>query len=230
MQCPQNLHGCSEDLVSCIPATYTATCSCAPNCRAYRDCCWNVPYRELAEDELPSSSCVEVQIGSSWKKFIYMVTGCPRAWPDDAVRGKCEMADAFNDTFYFIPATSMKHVTYRNAFCALCNDDIDNATFWNTTSTGDVDLKMHPTTIVLKPVPEWASRRCKTYYAPVQDAEDPLGQVYRNVYCAICNGANLSALTCSPALHLSNVSVISRKTNFMPPNLAALFKPVVRNG
>lgn len=254
MQCPQNLHGCSDDLISCIPATYTATCSCAPNCRLYRDCCWNVPYRELAEDELPNSSCVEVQIGSSWKKFIYMVTGCPRAWPDDAVRGKCEMADTFNDTFYFIPATSMAHVTYRNGFCALCNGDIENATFWNATSSGAADRvrvvlpdvvenepsfhlrpcsEYAPNDNCTQAVPGWASRRCKAYYAPVQDAEDPLGQVYRNVYCAICNGANISALTCSPAQHLSNVSVISRKTNLLPPaggppNLAALFKPVVR--
>lgn len=254
MQCPRSLHGCSEDLISCIEATYTATCSCAPNCRAYRDCCWNVPYRELSEDELPNSSCVEVQIGSSWKKFIYMVTGCPRVWPDDAVREKCEMADTFNDTFYLIPATSMQHVTYRNGFCALCNDDIVNATFWNTTSIGATDrvrvvlpdivenqppLHLRPCTEetlndnCTQAVPGWASRRCKTYYAPVHDAEDPLGQVYRNVYCAICNGANLSALTCSPALHLSNVSVISRKTIDSPPvagppNLAALFKPVMR--
>ncbi|KAH7943623.1 hypothetical protein HPB52_009607 [Rhipicephalus sanguineus] len=247
MQCPHSLHGCSEDLISCIDATYTATCSCAPNCRVYRDCCWNVPYRELSEDELPNSSCVEVQIGSSWKKFIYMVTGCPRVWPDDAVREKCEMADTFNDTFYLIPATSLQHVTYRNGFCALCNDDIVNATFWNTTSIGATDrvrvvlpdIVENQPPLHLRPcsedtpndnctqaVPGWASRRCKTYYAPVHDAEDPLGQVYRNVYCAICNDANLSALTCSPALHLSNVSVISRKTS--PPNLAALFKPVLR--
>ncbi|XP_075558587.1 uncharacterized protein LOC142590389 [Dermacentor variabilis] len=254
MQCPPHLHGCSEKLLSCSPATYTATCSCAPNCRAYRDCCWNAAYREPSEAEIPESSCVEVQIGSSFKKFIYMVTGCPPAWPDDDVRERCVLAETFNDTFYLIPATSVKHVTYKNGFCALCNDDIINATFWNATTTGAVDrvrvvlpdVVENEPALHLRPcnedapydnctqaAPEWVLRRCKTYYAPVQDVGDPVGLVYRNVYCAICNGANLSALTCSPALHLSNVSVVSRKTNLVPPlagppNLAGLFKPVQR--
>ncbi|KAH6943631.1 hypothetical protein HPB50_024835 [Hyalomma asiaticum] len=248
MQCPRNMHGCSEDLISCVPATYAATCSCAPNCRAYKDCCWNVPYRELYENQIADSSCVEVQIGSSWNKFVYMVTGCPPAWPDQSVRDKCEMAGAFNDTFYLIPVTSVTHVTYRNGFCALCNEDIINATFWNTTTAGAADRvrvvlpdivesqpPLHlrpcsedgPNDNCTKAVPEWVSRRCKTYYAPVQDIEDPSAQAYRNVYCAMCNGANISTLTCSPPLHLSNVSVISRKTSLQPPNLAALFKPVV---
>ncbi|KAK8770439.1 hypothetical protein V5799_013096 [Amblyomma americanum] len=142
MQCPVGLHGCSDELVSCSPATYAATCSCAPNCKTYRDCCWDIALSERSPDDFPDISCVEVQIGSSWKKFIYMVVGCPVTWPDDYVREGCERPDSFNDTFYLISVTSENHVTY------------------------------------------------------------------------------------SPFLHLSKVSVTSRKTGG-PPNLAAVFKPVV---
>ncbi|XP_077491127.1 uncharacterized protein LOC144101788 [Amblyomma americanum] len=247
MQCPVGLHGCSDELVSCSPATYAATCSCAPNCKTYRDCCWDVALSEPSPDDFPGISCVEVQIGSSWKKFIYMVVGCPVTWPDDYVREGCERPDSFNDTFYLIPVTSVNHVTYRNGFCALCNEDIVSAAFWNSTEYQAIDrvrvvlpdivegqpaLHLRPCS-ELPPydncstdVPEDVSRRCKMYYAPVEDTSDPYGLQYRNAYCALCNGANVSRLSCSPVLHLSNVSVTSRKTGG-PPNLAALFKPVV---
>lgn len=247
MQCPTGLHGCSDELVSCTAATYAATCSCAPNCKTYRDCCWDVAVGEPSADDFPAISCVEVQIGSSWKKFIYMVVGCPVTWPDDYVREGCELADSFNDTFYLIPATSANNITYRNAFCALCNGDIHSATFWNSTEYQAVDrvrvvlpdivegqpaLHLRPCSELApydnctKDVPEEVSRRCKMYYAPVENANDPYGLQYRNAYCAMCNGANVSQLSCSPALHLSNVSVVSRKKGGLP-NLAALFKPVI---
>lgn len=253
MRCPEGLHGCSEELVSCQLATYAATCSCAANCKAYRDCCWNVAMLDTASDtEFRESACVEVEVGTS-KKFIYMVVGCPPSWPHDEVRESCEQAEYFNETFYAIPTTSANQVTFRNAFCALCNDDLDDALFWNATrneadaasvrvtlpSFVENNPTLHlrpcnqdsPNDTCTRPATKLISTRCKTYYAPIEDMESPGSPVYRNVYCAMCNGANLSALSCSPTLHLTNFTIASRRRpTIFPsgtPNLAALFKPVV---
>lgn len=257
MRCPEGLHGCSDELVSCQQATYAATCSCEANCKAYRDCCWNVAVLEPSSDtEFPESACVEVEV-ESFKKFIYMVVGCPSSWPRDDVRESCEQAEYYNETFYVIPATSVNQVTYRNAFCALCNEDLDDSTFWNATRYDADTLSVRvilpdfvvnnptlhlrpcsqdsPNDTCTKPVPKFISTRCKTYYAPVEDKESPGSPVFRNVYCAMCNGASLSTLSCSPTLHLSNFTLPSRKKPGIPlfpsvsgtPNLAALFKPVV---
>lgn len=113
MHCPEGLHGCSDELVSCELATYAATCSCAANCKAYKDCCWDVAQLESSSGaDFPESACVEVEVGS-FKKFIYMVVACPSSWPHDEVRASCEQAQNYNETFYVIPATSVNQVTYR---------------------------------------------------------------------------------------------------------------------
>ncbi|KAK8769935.1 hypothetical protein V5799_013603 [Amblyomma americanum] len=255
MQCPRNLHGCSESLVSCKPRTYVATCSCAPNCRAYRDCCWDVDFAE-DEAQFPEISCVSIQIGSSRKKVVSMIVGCLPTWPDGDVRNGCESAESFNETFYRIPATSINHVTYRNGFCALCNNDVTNATFWNATLlspeapvrvslpdsvSSEPELYLRPCVVdelndtCSQGTPADVSRKCQTYYAPVTDVEDNQPTVYRNVYCAICNGANVSRFSCNGPWHVTNFTALRRHSGghrrpspARPPNLAAIFKPVVR--
>ncbi|XP_075535265.1 uncharacterized protein LOC142570835 [Dermacentor variabilis] len=256
MRCPVDMHGCSDDLFSCEPGTYVATCSCAPNCRVYRDCCWDMEFSLEDEPEFPEISCVPVQLSSRLLKYVYMVVGCPPSWPHDDVRKACESAESFNETFYHITVTSINHVTYRNGFCALCNNDVANATFWNASFlgpkkpvrvslpqflSGEPKLYLRPCVtdkpvdLCDQPVAEHISDKCKTYYAPVSDAGDPYSPVYRNVYCATCYGANVSRLSCSPTRHVANFTVAGRRrpaghkrpAAARPPNLAALFKPVV---
>lgn len=246
-QCPLNLNGCGSSLLSCQPSTYIQTCSCASNCRVYRDCCWEVKSEDLVT-EPPESSCVEVKLGASTQKLLYMVTGCSQNWVQDEVRDGCENADSFNETFYQIPVTSVNNITYRNGFCAQCNGDILNATFWDP--KGDVNaiftlpdvvtaspqLHLRPCTVdspndtCPHQADKSVSRKCKTYFAPVTNKEDPENTVYRNVYCAICNAVDLSSLACSPPLQLSNFTFPARKhaTHHRRPNLASIFRPVLR--
>ncbi|XP_077552910.1 uncharacterized protein LOC144167552 [Haemaphysalis longicornis] len=246
MQCPVNLHGCLEKVVTCDPWTTAITCSCAANCRAYRDCCWNV---ELPDNEadVPESSCVEVQLGRSGSRFVFMVVGCPSTWTDDEVKENCEKAGSFNDTFYSIPVTSDNHITYRNGFCAICNNDTANNTFWTTVSRGAEDVRLVMPDVVssqpalhLRPcvddapedtcveyASESVSRKCKTYYAPVTDANIPGYPTYRNVYCAMCGGANVSQLSCRLAVQLVDRRLRHQGHRRPLPNLAALFRPVV---
>ncbi|KAL3202460.1 hypothetical protein MRX96_042493 [Rhipicephalus microplus] len=257
MRCPANLRGCSEDLLSCEPGAYVVTCSCAPNCRVYRDCCWEVEFLpEEDETEFPEISCVPVQVSARLIKHVSMVVGCLPSWPQDELRTACENGPSFKETFHHIPVTSINHVTYRNGFCALCNNDVANATFWNAMSTGprkpirailpqlvtdDPALYLRPC-VTDKPDDtcdrhegSHISNKCKTYYAPVSDAGSSFYTVHRNVYCAICSHANLSRLSCTQTRHVANFTIAvhrhptghKRPASARLPNLASIFKPVV---
>ncbi|CAN7938310.1 unnamed protein product [Ixodes hexagonus] len=249
-RCPGDLNGCGDrTLLSCQKASYLKTCSCASNCGVYRDCCWETGI-ESVDPDLPEACCVVVSMYRSVRKYMYMVTGCRPSWPHDEVRNACEKTGGFNETFYHIPVTSVNNVTYKNGYCALCNYDLMNVTFWNAT----VDLpsgKPHfelPDIVTDQPylhlrpcsisppndtcpmgTSESTVQKCKTFYAPVTSDQDSESPVYRNVYCAMCNGANLSALSCKPVEQLSNFSFIPRtKVPHRGPNLASIFHPVLK--
>ncbi|KAK8774111.1 hypothetical protein V5799_011357 [Amblyomma americanum] len=171
-----------------------------------------------------------------------MVTGCPRTWSDHDSRKRCEEQQHFRGVFYRIPVMSTDNVIYRNAFCALCNNDAINGTFWNSTQYewGQDAMLNIPEEIFNRPAyylrscaedtsikkcpqhsPKDVSRKCNMYYAPV---EDNSGLKFKNIYCAVCNGANLSSLTCSQARsEKPQLDIRSRD-----PNFAAIFKPVKR--
>ncbi|CAN7938311.1 unnamed protein product [Ixodes hexagonus] len=247
LQCPKDLHGCSSDITFCEEERYIVTCSCASNCQDYGDCCWQAG-PSLSRHS--SSSCIRLNVEGKYEKDLYMVTGCNPTWPLDETRESCEAIDGFQDTFYVIPVTSARNVTYRNAFCALCNYDLDNATtFWNATSkirryfkvtTPDMANENKP--IHLRPCefhtkindsclegtdPE-TMRKCHTYFAPVKPKGNDTELVYKNVYCGLCNGADLSELECAPVF-------VVPETWFLPqvrsgrPNLLSLLRPVVNS-
>lgn len=252
-QCPSNLNGCGDrTLLTCQKASYVRTCSCASNCRVYRDCCWETAVDNAETTDLPESCCVVVSLQMSVSRYLYMVTGCKPSWPHDDVRAACEKAENFNETFYQIPVTTVNDLTYKNGYCALCNDDLGNATFWNATvrpPSMQVFLQL-PDMVAKQPylhlrpcdvdlpndtcplgTSENIVQKCKTFYAPVTILQEPESPVYRNVYCAMCNGANLSALSCKPTEELSNVSIVPRRHSGghrRGPNLASIFHPVLR--
>lgn len=177
-----------------------------------------------------------------------MVTGCNPTWPLDDMRESCEAIDSFQESFYVIPVTSGRNVTYRNAFCALCNYDLDNATtFWNATSkirryfkvtTPDManenkPLHLRPCAFdtkinesCLEGADSEIVRKCHTYFAPVKPKGNETELIYKNVYCGLCSGADPSTLECAPML-------VVPETWFLPqlrsgrPNLLSLLRPVV---
>ncbi|KAH7975215.1 hypothetical protein HPB49_025134 [Dermacentor silvarum] len=201
--CPEQFHGCSRELVSCSMDTYVVTCSCEPNCKAYGDCCWN-------RHRCPRASCIEVQVSPTAKIHVNMVTGCAATWPNDDVRDACERPESFTDTFYIIPATSTTGVTYRNGFCAKCNNDIANTTFWSVVEHGqDRGVHILPPRVAqshaslhLRPcnqdvtihtcsenISEVMSLKCKMYYAPVRDASIPrLTSLQERLLCLVQRG------------------------------------------
>nr|XP_050031748.1 uncharacterized protein LOC126527954 [Dermacentor andersoni] len=243
--CPEQFHGCSQELIGCSANTYVVTCSCAPNCRAYGDCCWNVAFPTTPVAQMSRASCVEVQVSPTTKIHVNMVTGCSATWPNDDVRDACERPESFTDIFYVIPATSVTGVTYRNGFCAKCNKDIANAIFWSAVehrlergvhmlpprvAQSDASLHLRPcnqgvtVNTCSENVSEVVSRKCQMYYAPVRDANIPGSPAFRNVYCAVCNGVNTSRLSCSPTTHRP----VALRPGVQTSQLSGLLKPVMR--
>ncbi|XP_064474788.1 G-protein coupled receptor Mth2-like [Ornithodoros turicata] len=255
LQCPENLSGCSDTPPFCSWNRYLWTCSCADNCAVYGDCCWEKPLTPL--DSKPISSCIYVNIENEFYKNMYAVTGCRKSWPQDEVRNGCENPSMYNDTFYETPVTSAKGVTYYNGFCALCNYDMEDVTFWNvsckTNRQGKCsgrrrsvqvtlpDVVLDDYNTYLRPCDEDTDfvdtcnstvstdvvQRCETYFAPVQSSTDHSDTIYKNVYCALCNGEDLSTMGCSPVQEVYNWSAIPHlRTSFRGPNLVQLLRPV----
>lgn len=246
LRCPAGLNGCASSPVECALNLFAVTCSCATNCEAYGDCCWEAG-STLARPS--AAACVTLNVKGLYDKDIYVVTGCNREWPRDQVRDACENVDTYNDTFYAIPVTSERNVTYLNAFCALCNYDLDSTTtFWNSTGASQRSVTHAIPRFVerngehlLRPCargiqitetcPQASdsehSRKCATYFAPVKHKGNESEVVYKNVYCALCHGVEASLLECAPVEVVPDLRDRPRLRSFLGPNLVSLFKPVV---
>ncbi|KAL1476582.1 hypothetical protein MTO96_018387 [Rhipicephalus appendiculatus] len=242
-RCPEQFHECSLAFSSRIKDENVVTCSCAANCRVNGDCCWNVPFTQEAQTS--KASCIEVKISKTAKIPVNMVTGCLATWPTDYVRLACERPELFEGEFYGIPATTATGFTYRNGFCALCNNDLANATFWSVglhAADGGIHIVaprfvQSYQSFYLRPcdvsvtvdacsvnISQVLSQKCKTYYAPVRDASNPYSPVFKNVYCALCNTVNVSRLSCSPTVYAPKMAY----QDVMPSRLNDLLKPVLK--
>ncbi|XP_064462118.1 uncharacterized protein LOC135372437 [Ornithodoros turicata] len=245
LQCSKSFCGCSDAPPSC-----SFPCSCADNCVVYGDCCWEKASTPLVSK--PRSSCTSVNVENSSNESFYFVTGCRKTWPEDEVRDGCENQARYKDAFYETPVTSAKGVTYYNGFCALCNYDMENVTFWNvscvsydneTCSEGERPVQVVLPGIILDnysthrhhckgdaryiescdhAVNADVVRRCQTYFAPVQSY---FGEIYKNAYCAVCNGKDLSTVLCSLGYVQYDMEPRVR-VNILGPNLVQLFRPV----
>lgn len=255
LRCPENLNGCSEDLVSCSFNNYLLMCSCADNCVSYGDCCWEKLSKDMYSK--PRLTCRNFNTADGYK-HLYTVSGCRDTWPQDDVRDSCENQEAYGDVFYETPVTSLKGVTYFNGYCALCNYDLANVTFWNvscdsfdnqTCFHGDRAVKVTIPGVVLRSsyshlrhcsafldlidtcsdtTNQAVSRKCESYFAPVHKSSNRSSPAYKNVYCALCNGEDLSDLECSPPYKVANYSfrLYAMRDFFRGPNLVQIFHPV----
>ncbi|KAH7952224.1 hypothetical protein HPB52_020252 [Rhipicephalus sanguineus] len=198
LRCPDGLHGCSASPANCEDGLHAVMCSCAANCALYGNCCWQA----------------EVSLSPARRSSV------PVSGPYDEVRDSCENATDLSDGFYSIPVTTERGLTYSNAFCALCNYDLDSTSiFWNASGTGKMGLQVTPPLYVsqnkdfflwpcdsrlvdIQTCPEGSDletkRRCSTYFAPVELEGSEFEVVYKNVYCGLCNGIHPSSMKCIP--------------------------------
>ncbi|KAH7952015.1 hypothetical protein HPB52_016867 [Rhipicephalus sanguineus] len=216
LRCPEGQHGCSALPVNCTEELLAVTCSCERNCDIYGSCCWDA---DVHEPPASRAKCTFRELENGLTREFYAVSGCNRDWPKDDMRMSCENVTSEHDSFFFIPVTTERQVTYFNAFCALCNYDLDNTSiFWSASGNDSEDLTVYPpqyamdnentffwpcdsTLVNVDACPEGSdaekTRRCSTYFAPVvhkheKSEIDRSEIVYKNVYCGLCNGADIS--------------------------------------
>lgn len=103
-------------------------CMCDFECVEYGDCCKDSEFYGANTASGNSYSC-------SPNSQIYMLTTCPTGYPNQAVASKCSASLQpleGPDNSVIRPATNLKRrITYGNAYCALCNNDIEDVTLWN---------------------------------------------------------------------------------------------------
>lgn len=257
MKCPSDIECCSDGSFACFDWEYLV-CSCGDDCEVYGDCCWSCANKGVGSSSGPVKSswqCVPLALAGSVAKSVQLVSGCSDTWPsDDEVRSKCERVDASKSAMFFgIPVTSNESlVTYRNGFCALCNYDVLNVTFWEVVEVANNSrLRLEPPGFLmddfnlrlrrcskfapLDTCPDGTSatvtRMCRTYFAPVVEWKAFNDETYyKNAYCAFCNDANFDLLSCLPPEKIQNYTSKDEKISIGTADLSSIFKAVVSNG
>ncbi|XP_064487119.1 uncharacterized protein LOC135399239 [Ornithodoros turicata] len=235
-----------EDILRCPRNSSQMTCSCSTDCHKFGDCCWEVArsasQQNFQQDVDKRWSCEDVPIGNEISLPLFMVSQCDATSSvNDTMRTNCE-AQATNDSFYMLPVMGQSNVTYRNAFCAMCNNDIRNASFWYASevrSANDSSVVVYsaPSFVVsnashyvrtCSPF-KWISscppstlpaisELCRKFLTPVRTEG---GVLYKNAYCALCNGVDPVFLSC----HLDTTPHIISRT----PSLSLDSKPETWN-
>ncbi|XP_067138350.1 uncharacterized protein [Centruroides vittatus] len=96
-------------------------CLCDKECVTYGDCCRDSDYGPLTQNS--SFHChVFTQFGG-----VYLKDTCGEEWTDTDVGEKCEEQLPMEDPLLQIPLTNRDTgITYKNYYCALCNNALDN--------------------------------------------------------------------------------------------------------
>jgi len=213
-------------------------CQCDSLCDVMKDCCHDVDQASfLTPHDMPTQSqfrCTNVNLIDN-TQWLLLVAKCASSWKDDKIQLLCEeIAD--NDDFLVevpVTATDDNLVTYRNRYCAYCNQQYSFVS-WNYTLqcfTPPTEDFSNCVTSVTAPVgvdtriclPEVVS----TCSADHKNKEDVQGCLYgsyshvrlqytstyfRNLDCALCNGIALENTTCIESddiLSMTSTSLIS---------------------
>ncbi|XP_069703447.1 uncharacterized protein [Periplaneta americana] len=109
----------------CLTEPQPWVCACDALCTQYGDCCRSSPYFRPEEQRLGASPF-------TCNKGFYVIANCPKDWPDDDTRRRCEHPETEpSDPLLDAPVTT--NITYRNWHCAACHSDTDETTavIWN---------------------------------------------------------------------------------------------------
>ncbi|RWS10533.1 uncharacterized protein B4U79_11285 [Dinothrombium tinctorium] len=154
---------------------------------------------------------------------VQMISKCPRSWSSKSIEQKCvNQVSVKKDPFLSIPVFSrLTELTYKNLYCAVCNDDADFSEPWIVYSrckkrdkNGDCsssrlffepphlngtlreciksDMYSCPNNSEFK-VHREISSKCDIYASHLV-TED--GLVVKNEYCAKCNNISLDTSNC----------------------------------
>ncbi|GIX75081.1 uncharacterized protein CDAR_479381 [Caerostris darwini] len=114
------------------------TCECGDHCVRHGTCCVDSRYSgiEYRSSAHLQETCQKVQNNVI---TVTMVSQCPSAWQKSYVNGRCVGPEGgLEDPLSTVPVTSLTtRTTYRNYFCALCNDDANSILMW------DIEAKLN---------------------------------------------------------------------------------------
>ncbi|GFT10585.1 uncharacterized protein NPIL_7721 [Nephila pilipes] len=115
------------------------TCECGDHCIRHKTCCIDSKYAGMEYFGIGHSEemCQKVQ---TTKIMVFMVSTCSVKWQESSLNEKCINTQiGLDDPLLVVPVTSLiSRTTYKNFFCAWCNDDADSTILW------DLELKLPP--------------------------------------------------------------------------------------
>ncbi|GBN11622.1 hypothetical protein AVEN_111507-1 [Araneus ventricosus] len=108
------------------------TCECGEHCVRHQTCCIDSNYFGMNQF-VPKRSDDVCQKVQTREFMVYMVSTCLVEWQMSYIYEKCvHPENEVKDPLSQVPATSIASMTsYRNYFCALCNNDADSAVLWD---------------------------------------------------------------------------------------------------
>ena len=112
-----------------VDSSRERNCACDQECAVYADCCIDSSYVSkipfLRQD---SYVCVPFD---NFRGY-FMISQCPEEETSAKLREQCEKETFESDPLANMPVTDPKtRITYRNIYCATCNSDLKDKTFWN---------------------------------------------------------------------------------------------------
>ena len=207
-------------------------------CEKFADCCNDL--RKKGKTDFNRYKC-NIKLNQN-RGFIYSISSCDKKWPNDDIKENCERDFIKNKIINKIPVYSkVGNFTYKNVFCAKCNFEainnlkpfelhveneledclLENKTECNFSYTINDPIVTRRCFNAIDSCPENISidnkelvKNCSEQVAYRFYFANESNLIYKNKYCAICNGVNESLLSCN--LH------VSRKLSFLQ-NMQFLF-------
>ncbi|GFR25599.1 uncharacterized protein TNCT_320941 [Trichonephila clavata] len=115
------------------------TCECGEHCIRHETCCIDSKYAGIEYFPQVNSiaMCQKVQTTNI---IALMVSTCSVRWQESRLNEKCTNPQVgLDDPLSVVPVTSLaSRTSYKNFYCAWCNDDADSTILWN------FELKLPP--------------------------------------------------------------------------------------
>lgn len=213
-----------QEKSKCNSTTSPKTCHCDKLCKLLQDCCEDANVEEKSNLTLSQLGCIHIPGVVDKEEGLMVVTKCSPFWNDNITKNLCEETAASDDIYSHIPVSESTHpgLVYKNRHCAHCNNKYVYA-YWKATvlclednvltkiDIGKCDLSYQMPGSVssfrkcikhLNVISECGTSytdvnvRSKCSNSPYSIVHTNTSEIYRNRYCAECNGVEEKDMYC----------------------------------